>query len=325
MVGEDPASVGQVEDVKVWKDMKVRDLVELYGRMHGFTASYVFRASQILLEGLKSSDTRFLAFTGNLVATGLRGVLAQLVDMGLFNVIVTTCGAVDHDIARSLGGAYYKGDFDMDDAELAEKGVHRLGNVLVPRESYGVIIESYVKKLVERLASVKSSWGVRELLSEVGRDLSGDPNSVLGAAFRAGARVYVPGIVDGSFGTNLFIFSQFKKIQLDVFKDMKELADAVFSSKKSAALVIGGGISKHHTIWWNQFKGGLDYAVYITTATEWDGSLSGARTKEAVSWGKISPKAKHVTVYGDATVVLPILVAYILSGIGNTSPEPAHT
>lgn len=324
MVNEEPALPEPVEDVKVWRDMRIKDLVEAYGRMHGFTASSIFRASQILLEGLRNSDTRFLAFTGNLVATGLRGVLAQLLDLGLFNVVITTCGTVDHDIARSLGGSYYKGDFDMDDFELAERGVHRLGNVLVPKESYGMIIESYVKKLVERLVSVKQFWGVRELMQEVGRDLSGYPNSILGAAFRAGVRVYVPGIVDGSFGTNLFIYSQFKKIQLDLFKDMKELADIVFSSKKSMALIIGGGISKHHTIWWNQFKGGLDYAIYITTATEWDGSLSGARTKEAVSWGKISPKAKHVTVYGDATVVLPILVAYVLDNIQEPR-EPSNS
>lgn len=304
-----------VKDVKVRRDMRIRDLVEVYGEIHGFTASSIFRASQILLEGLRNSDTRFLAFTGNLVATGLRGILAQLIDLGLFNVVITTCGAVDHDIARSLGGSYYKGDFDMDDFELAERGIHRLGNVLIPRESYGTIIESYVKKLVERLVTVKQSWGVRELLEEVGRDLSRDPNSIIGAAFRAGARIYVPGIVDGSFGTNLFVFSQFKKIQLDIFKDMKELSDIVFSSKRSMALIIGGGISKHHTIWWNQFKGGLDYAIYITTAIEWDGSLSGARTKEAVSWGKISSKAKHVTVYGDATVILPILAAYVLDNI----------
>ena len=73
--------------------------------------------------------------------------------------------------------------------------------------------------------------------------------------------------------------------------------------------MIGGGISKHHTIWWNMFKDGLDYAVGITTAVEYDGSLSGARLKEAVSWGKIKEKARYITVEGDATVLLPLLVA----------------
>ncbi len=71
--------------------------------------------------------------------------------------------------------------------------------------------------------------------------------------------------------------------------------------------MLGGGISKHHTIWWNQFKNGLDYAIYMTTAVEWDGSLSGARLEEAISWGKVKPKAQQITVEGDVTVLLPLL------------------
>ena len=304
--------LGRVEDVRLRKGTTVRELVEAYGRIHGFTAGSLYRALEVLREGLAGADLRFLSFTGNLVATGLRGLIAQLIDSKLFNVVITTCGTVDHDIARSLGGAYLKGDFDYDDVELWERGLHRLGNVLIPRDSYGPTVERYVRGLVERVSKIKSRWGVRELLQEVGRDLKDDVNSILGAAYRAGVPVYVPGIVDGAFGTSLFVFSQFARLELDVLKDMKELSDLVFSGKRSLALVLGGGISKHHTIWWNQFKGGLDYAVYITTAVEWDGSLSGARTREAISWGKVGPRAKHVTVYGDATVLLPIVVAYLL-------------
>jgi deoxyhypusine synthase len=90
----------------------------------------------------------------------------------------------------------------------------------------------------------------------------------------------------------------------------------IFTAKKTGALIVGGGISKHHTIWWNQFKDGLDYAVYVSTADEWDGSLSGARPREAVSWGKINEKAKRVMVEGDATVVLPVMFSSLLSRLG---------
>jgi deoxyhypusine synthase len=75
--------------------------------------------------------------------------------------------------------------------------------------------------------------------------------------------------------------------------------------------MLGGGISKHHVIWWNQFKGGLDYAVYITTASQYDGSLSGARLTEAVSWGKVKEKAKYTTIDGDITIILPIMFSYL--------------
>jgi len=63
------------------------------------------------------------------------------------------------------------------------------------------------------------------------------------------------------------------------------------------ALILGGGISKHHTIWWAQFSGGLEYAVYISSANELDGSLSGAKTKEAITWKKIRKNAKHVNIW----------------------------
>jgi deoxyhypusine synthase len=91
------------------------------------------------------------------------------------------------------------------------------------------------------------------------------------------------------------------------------LSNIIFDAKKSGALIVGGGISKHHTIWWNQFKDGLDYVVYVSTADEWDGSLSGARPREAVSWGKISTKAKRIMVEGDASVILPVMMSGLVS------------
>jgi deoxyhypusine synthase len=106
-------------------------------------------------------------------------------------------------------------------------------------------------------------------------------------------------------------------VEVDYMADMKKLVDIFFEREgKATALVIGGGISKHHTIWWSQFHEGLDYVVYITTAVEYDGSLSGAHPREAISWGKVKPRARRVVVYGDATIVLPIIAAGILARLG---------
>ena len=103
-----------------------------------------------------------------------------------------------------------------------------------------------------------------------------------------------------------------RSFNIDILKDSEEISEIVFKAEKAGAIMIGGGISKHHVIWWNQYRNGLDYVVYITTAPEWDGSLSGARIREAVSWGKVKEKAKYITVEGDATVLLPLLVAKFL-------------
>ena len=87
------------------------------------------------------------------------------------------------------------------------------------------------------------------------------------------------------------------------------LSEMTNEAKTTGAIIVGGGISKHHVIWWNQFRGGLDYCIYLTTAMEYDGSLSGAQIREAVSWGKVKSNAKKMTVEGDATISLPIIYA----------------
>jgi len=105
------------------------------------------------------------------------------------------------------------------------------------------------------------------------------------------------------------MFSQDKDFKIDVLKDEQLLNDRVWEAEKTGAFIVGGGISKHHTIWWNQFRGGLDYVVYLTTAIELDGSLSGATPREAVSWGKIKEKAEKVLVWGEATSILPLMIS----------------
>ncbi|EQD73207.1 Deoxyhypusine synthase [mine drainage metagenome] len=113
------------------------------------------------------------------------------------------------------------------------------------------------------------------------------------------------------------MFSQdHRGLTFDLLADEQRLSDLVFEARRSGAIMLGGGISKHHTIWWNQFRNGLDAALYVTTAVEWDGSLSGARTREAISWGKVKPRARHTTVEGDVTLLLPLMVGAALERLG---------
>jgi deoxyhypusine synthase len=120
--------------------------------------------------------------------------------------------------------------------------------------------------------------------------------------------------MDGAVGSQLWLFWQtHRDLKVNLFVDEQKLSDIVFEAKKTGAFIIGGGISKHHTIWWNQFRDGLDYAVYVTTAQEYDGSLSGARVSEAISWNKVKEDAEHATIYADATLVLPFMLSALIS------------
>jgi deoxyhypusine synthase len=209
---------------------------------------------------------------------------------------------------------YYAGSFDMDDRQLHREGVNRLGNVLVPNTSYGEVLEAKLRPLLEAwYDSGAKHWGTRELCAKLGEWASKEPNreeSLLYWAWKNQIPIYVPGPTDGSVGAQVWmVYQKHRDLRFDLLKDEQELSDFVFAAKRLGSLMIGGGISKHHVIWWSQFRDGLDTVVYLTSAPEWDGSLSGARVREAVSWGKVKEDAHWETIEGDASVLLPLLVA----------------
>ena len=305
-----------IKDYEFKKGMKVEELVKQMEDAWGFSAGKLAVGTKILERMIRKPNcTKFLSFTANLVATGTRGVFRELVKRKLVDAIITSCGTIDHDMARCWK-SYYKGFFLMNDADLHRRGINRLGNVLVPNDSYGTIIEEKMQKLLQSLREEgKKEVSGRELCREIGLRCCNE-TSILYWAAQNEIPVYVPGITDGAVGYQTWLFNQDHDFKLNLLKDEGEINELVFTAQKSGALIVGGGISKHHTIWWNQFKDGLDYAVYVSTAEEWDGSLSGARPREAVSWGKISEKAKKVMIEGDASLILPLMLSALVTRFG---------
>jgi deoxyhypusine synthase len=302
-----------VKDYDFTKEMSVNELVLQMEAAWGFTAGKLATGVNIMESMINSKGcVKFLSFPADICATGTRGVIKELVKRKLVDVLITTCGTLDHDVARCCK-YYYKGSFIINDSKLHQKGLNRLGNVLVPNDSYGTIIEKKIIGLLEELYKEgKRELSTSELSREIGLRCCNE-SSILYWASRNNIPVFVPGITDGSVGYQLWFFSQdHKDFRINLLKDEGDLNNIVFDTKKSGALIVGGGISKHHTIWWNQFKDGLDFVVYITTADEWDGSLSGARPREAVSWGKINEKAKRIMIEGDATVIMPIMTSALI-------------
>ena len=297
----------KVSDITLTKEMTAGDLVKQMYESGGFTAKKLGTGVNILETMVKDEDCKvFLSFPACIISTGTRGIIRDLIKNKLVDAVITTCGTLDHDLAR-VWKDYYHGDFLMDDRKLHKKGVNRLGNVLIPNESYGVILEQKMQPILSEIYSEgKKELSTKEIIWEFGKRID-DENSILYWAYKNKIPIYVPGITDGSFGSQIWMFSQDHDFKIDILGDEKELASIVFDAEKTGAFMIGGGISKHHTIWWNQFNDGLDYAVYITTAVEYDGSLSGARVREGISWGKVSEKARYVTIEGDATILLPLM------------------
>jgi deoxyhypusine synthase len=300
-----------INDIEIKRKISVNNLVKQMYKSGGFTSKNLATGVDILEKMIKDRNClKFLSFPACIIATGTRGVIKEMARKKLFDILITTCGTLDHDIAR-VWKEYYHGSFFIDDSKLHKKGINRLGNIFIPNESYGLIIEEKMYQFLKEIYSDNKELSSYELAWEIGKKIN-DKNSILYWCYKNKIPVLIPGITDGAVGYQIWQFSQDHDFKIDVLKDEQLLSDFIWKAKKSGALIIGGGISKHHVIWWSQFRSGLDYVVYITTAQEYDGSLSGARTREAISWGKIKEKAKHVTVEEDATIALPIMFSALL-------------
>lgn len=300
-----------VRDYKI-ESNSISLLIDGMANSGGFESKNLWNGIDIIRTMTKDRNcTRFLSFVGSIISTGARGIIKDMLKRKMFDCVITTCGAIDHDIART-STKYYAGDFRMDDDMLYRKNIHRLGNVLVPQNNYGPVIENKMQACLNNLYKQGlRSISTFDITRSIGETL--DDTSFLYWAYKNNIPVIVPGIVDGAVGSQIWFFYQkHKDFNVNILLDETRLSDLVYEASKTGAFIIGGGISKHHTLWWNQFRGGLDYAVSITTASEWDGSLSGALVAEAISWGKVKRKARQTTIHGEATTLLPFMYAALL-------------
>jgi len=301
-----------IKDIRLPDIKTFSDLTAQMKQSGGYTAKKLGIASDILKDMLNDNRCfRILSFPASLIATGTRGIIKDLIKHKKFDAVITTCGTLDHDLAR-IWKNYYHGSFLLDDNKLHQDGINREGSILIPNECYGEVLEEHMQPILKKIYSTNKDISTYELVWEFGEALENEKlkeDSIVYWAWKNKIPVFIPGPTDGAFGSQIWLFWQnnHKDFNINILKDEEKLSELIFESERRGALMLGGGISKHHTIWWNQFKDGLDYAIYITTAPEWDGSLSGAPLREAVSWGKISEEARYVTIEGDVTVILPLL------------------
>jgi len=302
-----------VKDIEIDSNTSIEKIFEELSKSGGFESVNLSDGLDILTKMISDEKClKFVSFVGAVISTGLRGIIKDMIKNKWFDVAITTCGALDHDIAKHYS-QYNEGSFTMDDNELADQNIHRLGNVLVPMENYGPLIEEKMKSFLEE----EYKNGVREMTTVeickmIGKHLGED--SFLHWAYKNNISVVVPGIMDGAVGSQIWMFIQsHRDFKLDLIGDADLLSGYIFKAEKSGAFMIGGGISKHHTLWWNQYREGLDYAFYITTAQEFDGSLSGALVREAISWGKVTKIARQATLHAEVTTTLPFIYAALIS------------
>jgi deoxyhypusine synthase len=293
-----------VKDFKWKKDMTVKELVDSYQHI-GYQSVELNRASDVLVKMKENSSKIFLTFTSNMVTSGLRGFFAQLISLKMADVIVTTVGGIEEDIMKATGERFKIGKFSSDDVELHEQGVNRVGNLFINSESY-MNFEDWITPVLDKLYEKQKRWAVSDLLREIGLILD-DEDSILCQAAKNNVPIFCPAITDGAFGFHLYLYQQkHSDFVVDVVKDFGNILFVTSHDEKKAVIALGGSISKHHAILCTLLNGGAEYAVYMTTAHKTSGSMSGATTEEAKSWGKVKDDSDVATVVGDVTIMFPL-------------------
>ncbi|MAE13088.1 deoxyhypusine synthase [Candidatus Woesearchaeota archaeon] len=288
-----------------WKPgISVKEMVDAYGGI-GFQSLELARAADVFVKMKKNNAKIFLTFTSNMVTSGLRGFFAQLITHGMADIIVTTVGGIEEDIMKAHGEKFSLGRFSADDVELHEQGINRVGNILIKNESY-MRFEDLITPILQKLYQKQKRWAVSELLREIGLMLN-DQNSILYQAAKHNIPIFCPAITDGAFGFHLYLIQQkHPDFIVDVVKDFGNILFSSNFDEKKAVIALGGSISKHHAILCTLLNGGAEYAVYMTTAQKTSGSMSGATTDEAKSWGKVKDDSDVSTVIGDVTIMFPL-------------------
>ncbi|KAL4571853.1 hypothetical protein LXL04_018618 [Taraxacum kok-saghyz] len=255
----------------------------------------------------------FLGFTSNLISSGVRDIIRYLTQHHMVDVIVTTTGGIEEDLIKCLADTY-RGEFSLPGASLRSKGLNRIGNLLVPNDNYCKFEDWIIPIFDQMLEEQKTKdvlWTPSKVISRLGKEINNE-SSYLYWAYKNNIPVFCPGLTDGSLGDMLY-FHSFRNpgLVIDVVQDIWAVnSEAVHANpRKTGMIILGGGLPKHHICNANMMRNGADYAVFINTAQEFDGSDSGARPDEAVSWGKIRSSAKSVKVHCDATITFPLLVA----------------
>ncbi|KAI5122161.1 hypothetical protein M0805_007060 [Coniferiporia weirii] len=329
-----PDDAVSVEGPNFDKDLSLQDLLGSYERI-GFQATSFGRAIHIVdkmrkwrladepltedeSEEYSSPEVRaqtrcqiFLGYTSNLISSGLREVILHLVKHNHVAAIVTTAGGIEEDFIKCLGKTYLA-DWNLDGADLRKRGMNRIGNLIVPNDNYCKFEDWLTPILDTMLAEQKTTgevWTPSAVIRRLGKEIDNE-ESVYYWAYKNNIPVFCPALTDGSLGDMIY-FHSFRSpgLVIDIVKDIWNLNELSRKSRKAGMIILGGGVCKHQIANAMLIRNGADYSVYINTGQEFDGSDSGARPDEAVSWGKIRAGAESVKVFADATLVFPMLVA----------------
>jgi deoxyhypusine synthase len=281
----------------------------------GFQATNMGKAIDIIKKMRADGATIFFGFTSNVSTCGLRDIVTYLVKNKLVQFLVTSTGGLEEDIMKTHGN-FLHGAFEAEGAYLRELGVNRTGDIFVPNERY-VWFETFMAYVLRDLYAKQKETGklvdTVEFVQQMGRTLENfdkHEESFAYWAYKNNIPLLCIPLHDGAIGDNMYLFKKdHPDFDVTLIREQELIYETVMAAHKCGAIIIGGSVPKHHIMMAMMLREGADYTVYINTGVEQDGSNAGASTDEAKSWGKVAPDDNNVKVWGEATIIFPIIVA----------------
>lgn len=259
-------------------------------------------------------DTRctlFLGYSSSMISSGMRDIIRYLVQHKMVDAVVATAGGIEEDICK-VYSTFYQGDFGYDGVDLRNKCINRVGNIFIPNSAYDGF-EYLMVKVINDLQQEQDEQGTifspSDIIARLGKEVNSE-ESVYYWCWKNNIPVFAPAFTDGATGDMIFC-NQFHRpgFIIDMTKDLYKINMMCVNAKKSGLMTFGAGVTKHHILNANSMRNGADYAVYVNNAAEHDSSDSGALPSEAITWGKLANNCQYTKIFGDATLVLPLLVA----------------
>jgi len=262
----------------------------------------------------------FFGLSGALIPGGMRKVIRDMIDLNMIDVLVSTGANLYHDFFESYGYHHYVAQEHVDDEELRKLRIDRIYDTFAD-DTLFLKMDAFFSEFTETLET--REYSTRELFWELGKKTN-DPLSIIRTAYRSGVPIFCPTIHDSGIGIGLtahrFKNSPDSGFSIDLLRDNYEIMQIAKLARSTAVFYVGGGVPKNYI---QQIEPMLEvcsyfdhpghqYAIQITTDDPKWGGLSGCTFEEAKSWGKVSYSATSATVYIDATIGLPLLVAGVI-------------
>lgn len=317
----------------------VKDFIKHHFRH--FNAAVVVDASEAYIAHLNKGGKMFMTLAGAMSTAELGLSLAEMIRQDKVHAICCTGANLEEDIFNLVAhDSYvrvpnYRQLTPEEEVKLREKGMNRVTDTCIPEDTAIRAIEHQVLELWKKADKEGARYFPYEFMYQLIRSGSIeksyqiDPkNSWLLAACEKNLPIFTPGWEDSTLG-NIFVSHVYTgelssyQIYKSGLEAMAMLIDWYKESSKAESVgfyQIGGGIAGDFPIcvvplihqdlqekcrYWGYF-------CQISDSTTSYGSYSGAVPNEKITWGKLEADTPRFVIESDASIVAPLMFAYIL-------------